>query len=405
MLIKPLTTIPKLVIATIVCLSLWLVWIGSLSLAALNHQSSYADLQGEPIGADFIQFYSAGLSILQDQSSNLYDREFQHSLQSKVFNGELSGGFYFNTPPWVALFFSPFALLPFIISFLIWISFQLLALIKTISILKLERRNLPYIFGFFPIFAAFSYGQSGIILLLIFTLVYNAIKNQNIFTAGMIASLLCYKPQFLTGLLLWWLICPDKRKALLGFTIGAIITLFGTYLLCPQAMIKYVEHIHLKLVDLDQLPDFPFTKFQTTASFFKLLIPYKIIAQFFTTGITLLGLVFFCKLIRNRFVSNEIKFSTAVIFTVLLSPYTLVYDLSILVLPATLLYENLQIDRQKLRMIFSFTWISILLGVTILNPFQADHFTHWFNVSEFAVLFCSIYLLKEVSSIKPALNI
>jgi hypothetical protein len=60
---------------------LWFAWMISILFGPGN-----MDLAGQVVGTDYLQFYSAGVTLRQDQSANLYDKSvimrFSHHLFS-----------------------------------------------------------------------------------------------------------------------------------------------------------------------------------------------------------------------------------------------------------------------------------------------------------------------------------
>jgi len=390
--------ITRLTIAMIVACVIWLGWILSIANGYFAYQlHAPLDLSGEVIGADFIQFYSAGQSILDGDEAKIFDREFQHALQNRAYGGELRGSYFFNTPPWFALLFAPLALLPFRVSFLAWILLQFLAFFAVAKILNLKRLQLPFVFSFFPFFAAFSYGQNSILLMLVFALILMALRNHKLFLAGVFCSLLSFKPQFMSGLLLWWGLRSEKWILCKGFAVGVLSLLLVSLIFVPDAVQDYFRLIFSDLLKIEDLEGFPFSKLHTIYSLSRILLPSKIVGLLFCFAILIVGLKYFYRIINNQSFSDEIKLSAAILFTILMSPYTLVYDLSILVLPATILYNQFKSERTNLTSLYTAVSVGIFVGVPVINPLQAKYFHHWLNVSELAVLIGTLLTLRKLS--------
>src|SRR6478609_7096062 len=108
---------------------------------------------------DFTSSYTAGKSIVQGRSRQLYDLETQFAIQrefaSEVKNRE--NPLPFNHPPFEALLFAPLARLPYVAAYLVWTTLNL-ALILGFWILL--RPLLPSLQGFLlalPLLAMFAF--------------------------------------------------------------------------------------------------------------------------------------------------------------------------------------------------------------------------------------------------------
>lgn len=95
-----------------------LIAVNSLMIALSFARTRGVTFSGAPFGGDFIEFYNAGRILNHYGSHRLYDFQLQQDLTQ-----ELIAGFSlpYVTPPYVAILFSPLALLPFSFAYLIWI--------------------------------------------------------------------------------------------------------------------------------------------------------------------------------------------------------------------------------------------------------------------------------------------
>ena len=181
---------------------------------------------------DFTYFYGIG-QIVNEYS---FDRLYDYSLQLKIFNGiyPLHDHTYGPSPypPFVALFFSPFARMPFMAAYLIWLATSLVLYLAGIaSVINLayprDRLRASLIFccslGFYPFFiCTLKLGQlSAVAIFSVGVAVYQE-KNSRPFASGLTLSILAYKPTLLL-LLLPMLLITRRIRAFLGFVTGAMI--------------------------------------------------------------------------------------------------------------------------------------------------------------------------------------
>ncbi len=94
---------------------LWFAWILSSLLGPGN-----MDLAGQVVGTDYLQFYTAGVTLRQGLSSELYSFSDQSQLQQAIAGPNLTSFHAFITPPFLAWLFVPLSLLPYIWSFIVW---------------------------------------------------------------------------------------------------------------------------------------------------------------------------------------------------------------------------------------------------------------------------------------------
>ena len=180
--------------------------------------------------ADFIYFYGIGRIAHEYPLVRLYD----YNLQLKTFNEiyPLHDGAYGPSPypPFVALFFSLFARVPFLPAFFLWAGTSLALYITGIAaivkdIFPGERLKVSLIFCFALAFSPFLYstlanGQIGALAVCSVGFAFALERRSKPFASGMALSILAYKPTLLL-LLIPMLLLTRRFRAFSGFTIGA----------------------------------------------------------------------------------------------------------------------------------------------------------------------------------------
>jgi hypothetical protein len=160
-----------------------------LARAALSHGGLGPD--GQPIGTDFVSFWTASRLALDGHPAAAYDPALHEAAQRALFPASRAGYFAFFYPPPYLLICLPLALLPYVAALAAWLGagFALLA--------TCVRRLLPPGWPFLPI-AAFP----GVFV--------NAGSGQNGFLSASClggAMLLLDRRPFLAGLCLGGLVC------------------------------------------------------------------------------------------------------------------------------------------------------------------------------------------------------
>lgn len=182
--------------------------------------------------ADFIYFYGIGRIANEYPLARLYD----YGLQLKIFNEiyPLHDGAYGPSPypPFVALFFSLFARVPFLPAFFLWACVSLGLYIAGIAaavkdLFPGERLKVSLIFCFALAFSPFLYstlanGQIGTLAVCSVGLAIALERNSKPFSCGLALSILAYKPTLLL-LLIPMLLLTRRFRALCGFIAGAAL--------------------------------------------------------------------------------------------------------------------------------------------------------------------------------------
>ncbi|HVI07572.1 MAG TPA: glycosyltransferase family 87 protein [Candidatus Binatia bacterium] len=180
---------------------------------------------------DFTVFYTAGTILRHHLGDQLYDSRLQHQVQQTFTHrqGFSKGPLPYIHPPFEALIFVPFALLPYVQAFFAWNIWNLLALaivamvirqrvplFASVSVLEFVLSSL----AFYPSFSCILHGQDSILLLLMFTLAFRSLDQGADFRAGGWLGLACIKFQFVVPLVLLYAIW-SRKKILAGFAAVA----------------------------------------------------------------------------------------------------------------------------------------------------------------------------------------
>jgi Glycosyltransferase family 87 len=173
--------------------------LGAIALHGLLYWMSRAQvIQGLP---DFSIFYTAGLIVRRGQASRLYDDALQQAVQSEFTVGS-DVPLPYNHPPFEALLYVPLTYFPYLRAYFLWVLADLLLLL---GISRFLRPYLPALTsflpkwtwfvgaGFFPAAYALMQGQDSILLLLAYTLAFVSLRSGKEFRAGAVLALGLFK--------------------------------------------------------------------------------------------------------------------------------------------------------------------------------------------------------------------
>ena len=353
--------------------ALWIGWLISLLLGG-----GTMDLAGHLLGTDFVAFYSAGKILWMGQGANLYDLNLTHQIQQEVYGFQSENFNPYLNPPYYAFLFIPFAWLPYSISALVWLGLN--GVFLWLSLRLIGVKPLPRIFllvlTWLPAFSAISFGQNAFLSLLILSLVYFLWRQDKQLMAGLCLSLLLYKPQLIAGLALLWLLeWRTQWKSLGGLILGSAAIVALNFGLMPEATVAYFSYAQKTYANLMHVAGFPFWNAHAVGSFWLMLLPNA--PAWLPGGLyglcSLLGVFSFVWFWRKWSKEREILFAAAVLLTLWITPYLMVYDWVLFILPAWCLWVFAANLRTAWRVIFAVFWVTMLVS-SVLTFLQLQVF-------------------------------
>jgi hypothetical protein len=303
---------------------------------------------------DFTIFYSAATIIRQGHRAQLYDEktQFQTQQESGTDVRSRKGPLPYNHPPFEALIFVPLAWLPYFKAYLAW---NLINLAILCAIPLLLRAHIPILnrhsalfwilaeLAFAPIFFTLMQGQDSILLLLIFALVFVALKRNAGFGAGALLALGLFRFHLVLPLALVFFL-RRKGNALWGFSsVALVLLLISASLVGWNTLLHYPSYVwHLEAAQ-GRGAIFP-ANMPTLHGFLDNLIGRHLgkVARDVVTALASVGL---CILAAVRWphagepAKLDLAFSLVVVVTVMVSYHAYVHDLSLLLF-AVLLVAN-----------------------------------------------------------------
>lgn len=369
----------------------YLAWLVSVLLGAGN-----MDLAGQVAGTDYVQFYAAGKTLLERGEAFLYDFNVQREIEEAVAGQGLEGFHAFIAPPFATWLFVPLAILPYGWSYAAFCLSMLLVLWLSMRLLDNNFHPISFIWAlsWFPVFANFSFGQNGIVSLFILGLTYALWVKGKHFYSGIIFSLMLYKPQLATGVILLWLLDYSRSwKSLAGLAVGATGLAGLSYAFMPQATQDYLVVVQKILPTIDDWEGFPHWHSYTLRTFFFLISRNGTLSSMAALLITAFAIFIFIKFWRINRSDLSLIFAAAVCLTILAAPHALVYDWTILLLPAIVLWNQHPQMRSFWKVNYSLTWAATYVS-SVLTVLQLKFLPLAIQISV-PVLFIVLFYLHR----------
>lgn len=361
MRINSILTHRRMTYAWIAGAILWSAWLISIVLGP-----GKMDLAGQVIGTDYLQFYSAGLTIRQGNAAELYNFEYQSQLEKTIAGSDLQNFHAFLNPPFFAWLYLPLTFLPYTWSFFLWSVLSLGFLWFSIKLLAIEHHShtLVWSLTWFPVFAAISFGQNSFLSLVLFSLTFWLWKKDKPLTAGLVSGLLLFKPQLILGLgILWLFEWRNSWKSLLGLAFSGTILAGLCFWLLPEASLEYFNLVRSFLPKMMYQDQFPIWHMDSLRSFWILLFPGQhTLVEVLSLLLSIAGIVAFFYFWRAKRDSRDLVFAGAICLTIWITPHAMIYDWSILLIPAILIWQVLPNFRAMWKPLFAFLWTATFLS-------------------------------------------
>ena len=361
----------RLLLARLAGAAFWIGWLVGLAIGGWGH-----DVRGHRVGADHVQFYVAGQLVNEGRADRLYDAEVMSRRQGEIGGAGWRGFLPFRYPPFYALCFALTSRLPYEASWLVWTGLGLALWVASGWLLGVPWRAwLGWSACFFPVFAAISFGQNSMISLAILSAAAALWLGQRPLAAGLVAGLLAFKPQLAVGLGLLWL-CDARRSwpALLGMAATALSVAALGWLAVPEAYRAFADSLQQNAASQDRLS---LHWHMGSQGFWQLLLPgwdgAVRIASLATSGA---GLGVFVALVWRRRGRQTASLAVALLLTPWLTPYILVYDWALLLIPAVLFWRTAGAtgERERWLVLAAALWLvaltagPLVLGQLYLSP-------------------------------------
>lgn len=302
---------------------------------------------------DFMEYYSAARLIVEGHGGHLYDFAMLGHLQASLTYplGTPYGVLPYLYPSYLAVALAPLSLLPYTVDYLLWLVLDCLLLASAMYALEqytgLHGRKAALMrlsaLCFLPVFMALGLGQVSILLLALFTAVFFAARAERDTLCGAVLALAIIKPPYVLPFLIALLV-RKRWRAVAAFGVTSAVLLLAplpimgasinqTYLRTLLDVTRWqgrtaaVAYHHVLVAPAT----YAATWNHSFAGFAQLALsaPMSTMATMALNCLAILFLIWSAL----RFHRIDIPLALAVIVALLISPHTLAYDLTLLLIP------------------------------------------------------------------------
>lgn len=382
-------------------LALWCAALLFIVFASPNFRGTLADGASIP-GGDYLQFFVAAKMVTGGVADQLYDFTLQQSIQRDPalvpYTWDPRSYLLFVYPPFVAAFFVPWSLFPFMTSAILWL--LTMAASGAVSLWCLVReysRLRPYFGGvliaaliYRPFVHAIYSCQNSTLSLLLFTGTFLLLRRERFYTAGCVAALLSFKPQLLIVVGIAAILARAWRFVAGLISVGSLLGVC-CLLVSVDATVAYLTRLP-ELSRWIEMPGMSLAGMSCWYGFFRLVLDgaslgaiqlCTVLASAVTIGLVVAR-------VRRFPLADEVSWSMVVIGTLLVSPHLLAYDLTLLLLPCALL-----VGSERLAHDLRGRWIAAALYLgAIVSPGLAK-MVSWQPIV--IVMFVALLLLRRAA--------
>ncbi len=302
-------------------LLLWLFWVTT--------GNGLLDRSGQPIGTDFITYYSASEIALEGDPAAVFDAERIGAVENRVSgaNREVTEWHY---PPTFLLAVLPLSLMPYLVALGLVMALGFVSLLVVVRRISADYLAVLLVVAFPGFFRNLTQGQNGFITaaLLGGGLV---LLNRRPVLGGMLLGLLTYKPH-LALLVFLALLAARKLKALAAASASALtVSAAALLVLGHEPYFAFFDNIR-HTTELLYAGQINLEKMHTVSSMLLLLGVKASVAQVLQVAASSAVALFVAWVWRSD-CRSDLKYAGLSVGVVAAAPFLFDYDLVILALP------------------------------------------------------------------------
>lgn len=289
------------------------------------------DVNGKPLGTDFLNVWAAGALALKGQAAAAYDWA-RHALEeSAVFGGAPVPYYGWHYPPPFLLVAAPLALLPYPWALLTWMALTLGGYLAVIARVVPHRHAVLVAAAFTGVFVNLGHGQNGFLSVALLAAGALSLERRP-WLAGLVLGLLAYKPQ-LAVLVPVALVAGGYWRALAGMAVsGLALSALSTLAFGPEIWLAFKASLTLtREIALEEgnTGFYKMTSVFAAARWLGAGIDGAWVAQWLSTVVTAAVVFLVCRRPGSALLKGALVAAAAPLAT----PYGFDYDLMVLALP------------------------------------------------------------------------
>ena len=335
-------------------------------------------------GSDFPHFYCAARMLADSHGAQLYDAKVQRQYQALY--AERVGTLYTH-PPFEVLLYLAVAWLPLRSAYVLWTLLNIAFLAVAAHHLAKEalggwdwRVLLVVWLTFVPGLICMMQGQDSLLLLLLIILVFTKLRHGHVFAAGCWLALGLFKFQVTLPLLLVLFLAQrrtDKKELAKGVSLialalvalSAAVSGWGVFALYPEFLLRYPKQLSADIFPqaMANLRGLTYLLFASHQSHWSTVALAILCGAALTKALSdwrILGLA--SNPPATKQIEFDLAFSSTVLFALLVSFHLNPHDLSLSLLPITVLFHRILEHRVRTRYLTSFRGLIITCSLAIL---------------------------------------
>jgi hypothetical protein len=302
---------------------------------------------------DFSEYYSAGQIIRQGLGRQLYDLRVQLDFQLRIAKPHV----FYNHPPFEALLFAPFTFVSYRAAYIGWVLISVGLLVSAAVIIESSTKvilaasqyaRMQADFGlvlllfmtFAPVTTCLLLGQDSPLLLLVYTLTFVLLRSRKEFWAGCLMAGGLFKFHLIVPFVLV-LVLRRKWSFLRGFVlVGAMLIVISVSVSGPSVLVVYPRFLLLNPI-YQQVAGFAPEYMPNIRGFVHLLLNGRAgaISSVLIAGVSAAVIWYTAKNWDDA--QFGLSFSMAILAVLLVSYHLYNYDLTLLLLPVSIMCGEL----------------------------------------------------------------
>ncbi|MCI4677773.1 DUF2029 domain-containing protein [Rhodoblastus acidophilus] len=287
------------------------------------------DPRGEPIGTDFVSFWTAARLAMSGAPASVYDPAVHFAAQRAAFGGHF-GWYAFFYPPVFLLYVLPLGALSYFGALVLWLGATLGAYVLALRQIAAKPLGLLPILAFPAVLITLTHGQNAFLSTALFAGGAVLLERRPVL-AGLLLGAVCYKPQLAIFIPLA-LAAAGRWRAFFAFGVAALALAGLSYVVFGDAAWRaFFAETALARATLEQGLVEP-GKMQSLFAALRLWgAPFQL-AYVVQAPVSLAAAVSLVFLLR-RTGDARMQIALTVVATLLATPFVLDYDFTLLALP------------------------------------------------------------------------
>lgn len=365
-----------------------------------------ADKTEVNIHTDFLFYYAAVELFKNGQADKIYSQELQQENFFNITGIRVNKLIPYLYPPQSILFFVPFSYLSFKNAYTIWNAVNIISsvfliyLLCRMHIIKENTKTVSLTSFFLVISCPYIYtifiGQVSILITICLLLYHCLAKRKKFFMAGLVISLLAFKPQILIAPVLYLLIIHGKELWKATIIMGIVTIIICTAYFDIGIWQSYIDILIFATNSPDEMGGFS----KRMGNIRALILHFydddlsainNMSALLWLSSIAIIVYIGF--LLRTKsYEFKELGFALAITVNCLFNPWMHVINFIILVIPIAYLvkYSNIKSIEVWAVCLFFYNLLMILIGSSVPNY----NFVLWIPL-QILLIVLIVYRIKE----------